>query len=75
MSPELAITLHAWRGIGTDNQLSLFYVALRLGFLTVSYARSWWLPAYRKNRNALEARVQWDREQSWTSHTATKGGA
>lgn len=63
MSPELTIGLHAWRGFGTDRQLSLFYIGLRLGFLTLSVSREWMLKRYRQNRNALEARAQWDRDQ------------
>lgn len=63
MSPEISVSLHAWRGIGPEFQLSLFYVGFRLGFLTVSFSRDWVLQHYRITREAMEKRAAWDRAQ------------
>lgn len=73
MSPGLNFSVHWWRGIGPDVQLSLFYVGLRLGFVTVSFERDWVLAAYRKLRATIETRVERD-EQGWKSDTADRGG-
>lgn len=73
MSPGLNLSVHWWRGIGPDVQLSLFYVGLRLGFVTVSFERDWVLAAYRKLRATIETRVERD-EQGWKSDTADRGG-
>ena len=71
MSPGVSVSLHWWRGIGPDVQLSLFYMGLRLGFVTVSFERDWMLAAYRKLRATIETRVERD-QQGWKSDTATK---
>lgn len=63
MSPAFNISIHWWRGIGPDAQLSLFYFGLRLGFITVSIERDWVLEAYRKLRSTLEQRAQHDQAQ------------
>jgi hypothetical protein len=62
MSPGINLSLHWWRGIGPDVQLSLFYIGLRLGFVTVSFERDWVLAAYRKLREAAAERVRLDGE-------------
>jgi hypothetical protein len=64
MSPGINLSIHWWRGIGADVQLSLFYHAVRFGFVTISFERDWLFDHYRTLREDMEKRVAWDRAQN-----------
>jgi hypothetical protein len=57
MSPAITISVHVWRGIGSETQKDLFYYGLRLGFVTVSVERKSVLAAYKRLRSRVEELV------------------
>ncbi len=60
MTGSLALSLHAWRGIGPDVEPDLFFWRWRIGFLTLTVCRVCVLAAYQdvkaaKDRASREA--------------------
>lgn len=50
MTRSLDLSLHAWRGIGSDEEPDLFFWRWRLGFVTVTLCRVCVLAAYQDAR-------------------------
>ena len=50
MSRSFDLSLHAWRGVGPDEEPDLFVWRYRLGFLTVTTCRVCVLGAYQDAR-------------------------
>jgi hypothetical protein len=63
MNPGISISVHWWRGIGTDPQLDLFWWRYRLGVLTLAIEIKDPFAAHLKLRAAAEQRVEADRSK------------
>lgn len=48
MNRSLAVSFHAWRGIGPDVEQDLFYWRIRFGFMTLMFCRTSVLAKYRE---------------------------
>lgn len=53
MNRSLAISFHAWRGIGPDVEPDLFFWRWRFGFVTLTVCRVCVLAAYWETKSAL----------------------
>lgn len=63
MNPSIGLSLHWWRGIGTDVEPDLFIWRCRFGLFTIGIERGCLLAAYRKLRAAIVQRVERDEAQ------------